>query len=153
MSSSEPNSTLSREELEGLLGKSRAQAGAAGEANVPNDTDGALAPRDADSREAPDVRSGDPAGEAAVAADTVAELQMVLRHWERTVAGLQQELIELRSRISRLEQQVEPAEAEPVRRAAVDRADPAPPSAPALADEEPSVLSRVHTHRSRRGWF
>lgn len=152
MSSSEPNSMLSREELEGLLGKTRAQAGAAGKANVPDGTDGAPAPREADGREAPDVRSGDPAEEGA--ADTVAELQMVLRHWERTVAGLQQELIELRSRISRLEQQVEPPEAETGRRAGIGRAEPALPQAPALAEEEePSVLSRVHTYRSRRGWF
>lgn len=159
---------LSREELEGLLGKG-AQRHVEGEAHAARSDDGdaARAARsdggDAASGAAVVPRGGPAPGAVPAAAEARApeaeELRMALGHWERTVAELRMELIELRSRVARLEQQLH---AEPETGATqADAGDAASDTAAGAAtrassepaNAEPSVLSRVRTHRSRRGWF
>lgn len=155
MTMPDQTSALSKEELNGLLGAGRKHAEDAQDSHGGTMGTAPNAPK-----------TSSPQASAAAEADTAAEnraddLQMVLGHWERTVAGLQQELIELRSRVARLEQQLgeetarqtPPPAAGPVGHAG--RAVTAqPPASGALhAEDEPSALSRVRTYRSKRGWF
>ncbi|CAI6081650.1 hypothetical protein [Cohnella sp. JJ-181] len=156
-------SALSKEELEGLLGAgpkhtdgahhpTRANQGA----HAPNprqttDSEVKAAAGEEDTAEASQATA---TGQASAAAGQQADdLQMVLGHWERTVGSLQQELIELRSRVARLEQQLDEAPAHQAASRAATAGKPAPAAAPAQPDEEPPVLSRVRTYRSKRGWF
>ncbi|MDG0794377.1 hypothetical protein OMP38_28730 [Cohnella ginsengisoli] len=100
MTMPDQTSALSKEELNGLLGAGRKHAEDAQDSHGGTMGTAPNAPK-----------TSSPQASAAAEADTAAEnraddLQMVLGHWERTVAGLQQELIELRSRVARLEQQL-----------------------------------------------
>ncbi|SFB46566.1 hypothetical protein SAMN05216312_10924 [Cohnella sp. OV330] len=148
-------SALSKEELDGLLGADRRHAKDA------QDSQGSAM---ATTPNAPKTSSTEAAAAAAEDAEPETradDLQMVLGHWERTVAGLQQELIELRSRVARLEQQLGEAPARPASPPAAGSAGHAgriaasktPATSDAHAEDEPSTLSRVRTYRSKRGWF
>lgn len=146
-------SALSKEELAGLLDPGHKQSDDAADAKP-------YEPEPAPPESVANV--GDPGLAGALttsAADD--DMRMVLDHWERTVAGLQLELIELRSRVARLEQQLGE---EPARQTPPPASGSAGPSSrtvagstPATVDprseEEPSPLSRVRTYRSKRGWF
>lgn len=148
-------SALSKEELDGLLGAGRRHA-----KDAQDSQGGAMETTpNAPGTSSPEAAA---AAEENAAAETRADdLQMVLGHWERTVAGLQQELIELRSRVARLEQQLGEAPARPAPPPAVGPAGHAertatsrtPATSDAHAEDEPSALSRVRTYRSKRGWF
>ncbi|MFD2331274.1 hypothetical protein ACFSR7_18640 [Cohnella sp. GCM10020058] len=155
-------SALSKEELAGLLGRDLKQSNGA---QLPDTAlSGAKPGEPESSRQDPAAAAVDPASaraQARSAADGGDDIRMVLDHWERTVAGLQLELIELRSRVARLEQQLGEETARPVPPHAsgptshAGRAVTSPKPAPDAprAEEEPSALSRVRTYRSKRGWF
>ncbi|WP_217597346.1 hypothetical protein [Cohnella sp. GbtcB17] len=157
MTMPEQPSTLSKEELAGLLGADREQAERAqdrndGERKTAPNTSGSPLTKTASSPEAAGAQDERAAGGRSD------ELQMVLGHWERTVAGLQQELIELRSRVARLEQQLgeQPARQTPPPSSGIaGRAAPGetPLAGASQPEDEPSTLSRVRTYRSKRGWF
>ncbi|MDG0811665.1 hypothetical protein [Cohnella rhizosphaerae] len=156
MTMPEQPSGLSKEELAGLLGAVRKQSDRARDRNDPEPETAPDAPS------SPQTTTSSPTAAASEGARAEEgrpdDLQMVLGHWERTVASLQRELIELRSRVARLEQQLGE---QPARQT--------PPSSPAVAgragegekpkagashpEDAPATLSRVRTYRSKRGWF
>ncbi|MFC3804116.1 hypothetical protein [Cohnella sp. GCM10012308] len=155
-------SALSKEELAGLLGRELKQSNGA---QAPDAAMSAAKPGDPESpRQDPAAAAVDAASAGAnvpSATEGGEDMRMVLDHWERTVAGLQLELIELRSRVARLEQQLGEETVRPAPSPAVgptglaSRAIISPTTAPDAprAEEEPSALSRVRTYRSKRGWF
>lgn len=157
MTMPEQPSALSKEELAGLLGADREQAERAQDRN---DGEPKTAPNTPGMPRTKTAMSPEAAGteDELAAGGRSDELQMVLGHWERTVAGLQQELIELRSRVARLEQQLGEQPARQTPPPSPGTAGRAPASAtPSAGDsqpeDEPPPLSRVRTYRSKRGWF
>jgi|GEM_PF-4295468 len=162
----EQPSALSKEELEGLLGSSIQREGddrdkhTSAERTVEKTPAATGLPETAAASESGVETSGTAMTEHAQSPSAVEEnsddLRMVLGHWERTVASLQQELIELRSRVSRLEQQLDQAsdaqqQQQQQRSQAADK--PSAAADTAGMEEAPSALSRVRTYRSKRGWF
>ncbi|MDI4650147.1 hypothetical protein [Cohnella hashimotonis] len=155
-------SALSKEELAGLLGQRLKHTNDVHALSA--DTSGAKPSEPESSRRDSAPAAGDPAAlraEASSAADGGDDLRMVLDHWERTVASLQLELIELRSRVARLEQQLgeetarpapPPAGGPPGDAGRAVTAPKAPANDVSRAEDEPA-LSRVRTYRSKRGWF
>lgn len=157
MTMPEQPSALSKEELAGLLGADREQAESAQDRNDGEPKTAPNTPGTPRTKTAPTPEAAGAEDERAAGGPSD-ELQMVLGHWERTVAGLQQELIELRSRVTRLEQQLgeQPARQTPPPSSGIAGRAPAgatSSSGASLPEDEPPPLSRVRTYRSKRGWF